>query len=200
MKDTEKKKIYCFVDESGDTVFFNKKGKDIVKSGDASPVFIVGYIESDEIKTLSRVIKSLHDEVADDEYLKIIPSITKSNKHFHAKDDSPEVREKVFKAIKSLNIKVFIVVVRKDTEQFVKRFNGKAESLYAYCVEKLFENRLHLHSDIDIYFSRMGNILRENNMRSALNNAMDTFKTKWGKENESNIRLFINEPSQIAGH
>ena len=38
-----------------------------------------------------------------DKYLENIPSITKTLTSFHAKDDCPEAREKVFKIIKSLN-------------------------------------------------------------------------------------------------
>lgn len=199
MRNAENRKIYCFVDESGDPIFFDRKGSDLVKKGEASPIFMVGYIEVHDNKSLSGVINSLHDEIAGDEYLKSIPSFSKSVKHFHAKDDSPEIREKVFKVIKSLELKTFIIVARKDSEQFIKRFNGKPENLYTYCVEKLFENRLHLYSDIDIYFSKMGNVVRENNMKSAISNAMYNFRSKWGKENESNIRLFIQEPSQMAG-
>lgn len=198
MKNPLNKKIYYYVDESGDPVFFNRKGKDLVKSGDSSPVFIVGYLEAEEPKSISKAINTLREDVSTDEYLKDIPSLKNSIVHFHAKDDCAEVREKVFKAIKSLDLKAYIIVARKNSDQFRTKFKGRASNLYEYLVEKLFENRLHLYSEIDIYFSKMGNIVREKNMLSALDKAKETFYNKWGKTNESSIRLFIQEPSQIV--
>jgi len=198
MKETESGKIYCFVDESGDPVFFNRKGKDLVMSGDASPVFIVGFFETKDHTAITRRLRTLREEIESDDYLRGIPSVVKSVKHFHAKDDCPEVREKVFKAIKDMDLEAYIIVARKEAAQFIKKFGGKDRNLYSYLVEKLFENRLHLHSEMDIYFSKMGNIIRENNMRQALEKAMHTFKEKWGKENNTDIRIFIQEPSEIV--
>ena len=70
--------------------------------------------------------------------------------------------------------------------------------MYGYLVSKLFENRLHLHSNIDVYFSKMGNVVREQNMLSALDAAKAVFKKKWGVEHSNEMRIFIQEPSQIA--
>ena len=95
MKPTENKKIYCYVDESGDTVYFNRNGKDLVKSGDSSPVFIVGYFKTSEPNLITKRISSLRNEIMNDEYLKDIPSLKKSIVHFHAKDDCSEIKEKV---------------------------------------------------------------------------------------------------------
>lgn len=199
MKDADKRKVYCFVDESGDPIFFNKKGKDLVSSGDASPVFIVGYLEIEDPGMISKILNKLKEEIRNDEYLKSIPSVSKSLLHFHAKDDCPEIREKIYKAVKEIELKTFVIVARKDTHQFVNKFKGNAASLYEHLVEKLFENRLHLYSDIDIYFSKMGNIVREKNMKSSIEKATNIFMKKWGRKVESNVRIFIQEPSQIAG-
>ena len=45
-----------------------------------------------------------------DEYLKGIPSVSKTIEAFHAKDDVPEVREKVYKMIKDMPFKAEFVV------------------------------------------------------------------------------------------
>jgi uncharacterized protein DUF3800 len=198
MKETESSKIFCFVDESGDPIFFNRKGKDLVKSGEASPVFIVGYLETKNHNELTRRLNALREEIKSDEYLKDIPSVKKTLKHFHAKDDCSEVREKVFKAIKDMDFEAFIIVARKDSAQFIKKFGGKDRNFYSYLVEKLFENRLHLYSEMDIYFSKMGNIVREHNMRDALEKAKVSFNEKWNKESNSDMKIFIQEPSQIV--
>ena len=149
-------------------LFFNKRGKNLLNSGDVSRVFIVGYLETEEPNKIHKELEKIRNEIRGDEYLKSIPSVKKSLLHFHAKDDCPEVREKVFKAIKNMDIKVFIIVLRKNVEIFQKKFNCNKKKMYEYAVEKLFENRLHLYSETDIYFSKMGNIVRENNMKEAL--------------------------------
>jgi hypothetical protein len=198
MQEVEIEKHYYFVDESGDPIFFDRKGNDLVKNGGSSPVFMVGFIDTEKMNDISRHVTEFRQDIMSDSYLLRIPSISKSLVNFHAKDDCPEVREKVFKCIKQLDFKTQIIVARKDPDKFRKKFNGEAKSMYGYLVSKLFENRLHLHSNIDMYFSKMGNIVREQNMRSALNSAKDLFKNKWGIEHSNEMRIFIQEPSQIA--
>jgi hypothetical protein len=190
--------MYFFVDESGDTVFYNKKGVNLIKSGVASKVFMVGYLETDNTSTITKAVNNIRNEISRDEYLKGIPSVKKSINHFHAKDDCPEVREKIFKSIKQMDFKAFIIVARKNPDRFRKKFDLKTKKLYTFLVEKLFENRLHLYSEIDIYFSKMGNTVREQNMKTALENAKSVFSQKWGLENYGNLRVFIQEPSQIV--
>lgn len=198
MKEAENSKAYLFVDESGDPVFFDKHGNDLVANGKSSSIFMVGFMQTEKPNEMHKQLTALRRELENDDYLKDIPSLSKSLKHFHAKDDCPEVREKVFKLIKNLSLKTHIVVARKNTNQFKTKFNGKASKLYEYLVSKLFENRLHLHSEIDIYFSKMGSTVREHNMRQALNKASEAFHDKWGGENNSHINVFVQEPSQIA--
>lgn len=190
--------MYFYVDESGDTVFFDKSGNDLLQTGKVSRIFIVGYLECENPNEIFRTLETIRSNIKNDSYLIPIPSVSKSIKHFHAKDDCPEVREKVFKAILQMNIRCYIIVARKNSLMFKKKFNGETSRFYEYMVEKLFENRLHLYSAIDIYFSKMGNIVREENMGRALQKAKCLFQEKWGKDNLNTIRLFIQEPSHIA--
>lgn len=199
MNQTEDCKHYYFVDESGDPVFFDRKGNDLLQSNDVSPVFMVGFIETENLHSIGEIFTSLKEEIKTDPYLVSIPSISKSITNFHAKNDCPEVREKVFKCIKEMDFKTHVVIARKNTNQFRKKFNANAKAMYEYLVSNLFENRLHLHSNINIYFSKMGNVVREKNMRSALNIAKSTFEDKWKVSTPDNIRIHIQEPSQIAG-
>jgi hypothetical protein len=91
----------------------------------------------------------------------------------------------------------YAVVARKDVARFRKKFDLDPAKIYEYLVSKLFENRLHLYKRIDIYFAQMGNTVRERNMKGALEEAMRLFEAKWGKEHDSEIRIFIQSPSQI---
>ncbi len=64
-------------------------------------------------------------------------------------------------------------------------------------VFKLLKNRIHLYTDIDIYFSEMGNIVSEHNMKEAIDKAIEKFQSKWRKENNNNIRIFVQQPSHL---
>jgi hypothetical protein len=132
MKLSESRKMYYYVDESGDPVFFDKKGNDLVKIGKASRVFIAGYMECEKPNLIHKALEKIRLEIKDDPYLSPVPSMQKSLKHFHAKDDCPEVREKVFKEIVKMNVKCCVIVGRKNADQFRKKFNGKTLKLYEF--------------------------------------------------------------------
>jgi len=180
-------------------VFWNKRKKDLIENGQATKIFMIGYIELEDNRLISKEISELKNEIRNDPYLKDIPSIKRSLIHFHAKDDCPEVREKVFKTISEFDFKTFIIVYRKDSDHFKNRFEGNQVMLYSYLVEKLLENRLHLYSDINIYFSKMGNIVREQTMMSAIKSAQSLFSGKWNHDYTNNINIDIQYPSQMAG-
>jgi hypothetical protein len=90
-----------------------------VRTNECSPLLISGLICADNFKEI-QAIAELHKEIKNDEYLKSIPSITKTNINFHAKNDTLEVREKVFKVIKKLDFKAEFIVARKRLDVFTK--------------------------------------------------------------------------------
>lgn len=52
VKKTEKKISYYFVDESGDPIFYNKKGELIIGQGGCSKILLVGFIKTDDPKPI----------------------------------------------------------------------------------------------------------------------------------------------------
>ena len=134
---------YFFVDESGDPTFFNRKGEMIAGKDNCSPILILGFIQTSNPSQIRKEVAKLHREVKEDEYLKSIPSIKKTNLHFHAKDDCPEVREKVFKMIKALDFKAEFIVARKRVDVFTKRHKRNEDIFYNEIVARLFEKNLH---------------------------------------------------------
>ena len=148
-------KNYFFVDESGDPTFFNKKGELIVGNEGCSLVFIIGFISTKYPSLIRKKLNFLHDEIENDDYLKCIPSIKKTNIHFHAKDDCPEVREKVFKLIKDLDFKSQLIVARKRLDVFNKRHKRNENIFYSEMISRLFEKSLHKTENM-IYFSKRG--------------------------------------------
>lgn len=195
---SENKKLF-FVDESGDQNFIGKHKVDLIKTEKASKYFIVGYIELEDHLRLTREISRIRVDLQKDEYLQNIPSLSSSLSCFHANKDCREVQERFFKILKQTDFKGFAVVLEKKFDLFISKFKGKKGNLYAYLVERLFENRLHQYDDIDIYFSKVHNVIHEKNMWSAIEKAKVRFYKKWKKTRKNNIRIFMQNPSQIAG-
>lgn len=197
MKKTENIKMYYFFDEAGDTTILGRKGINLIAEEKASKVFIVGYLEIANPTKFRKGLLELQKEIVNDEYLKDIPSVTKNTiKQFHACMDCSEVREKVFKFLKNQDFTFQCVVARKNLDLFRKKFDLKEGKIYKYLVSKLLENRLHLYSEIDCYFSSMGSVVRQDNMQEAINDAILAFKKKWNKENTNNIRVIIQKSSE----
>lgn len=197
MKKTEDIKMYYFFDEAGDTTILGRKGVNLVNEGKVSKVFIVGYLGIRDPKAFRKSLLQLQSEIINDEYLKDIPSVSKCTSiQFHAYMDCAEVREKVFKFLKYQNFDFQCIVARKNLELFRKKFDLKEAKIYKYLVSKLLENRLHLYSEIDCYFSSMGSVVRQDNMQEAINDAIAAFKEKWEKENTNNIRVIVQKSSE----
>ena len=71
---------------------------------------------------------NLKDSISSDSYLKAIPFFHRTLiEGFHAKNDTPEIREKFFKLIKTLDFKAELFVARKIESLFLKRHEGKEE-------------------------------------------------------------------------
>lgn len=197
MKETENVKAYYYFDEVGDPNILGHHGVNLVESGVASKVFMVGYLETKNPKGLTKSLNALHKEICEDELLREIPSMEKTKVAFHAAKDCPEVRDRVFRLLKNLDFTYYCVVLQKREEFFRKRFEFKNTEIYKYAVKNLLENRLHLYSEIDCYFSSLGNVVRKDTMQSAIDSAIDAFSSKWHYENKNSIRIFIQQASEI---
>jgi len=189
-----KDKTYFFVDESGDPTFFNKRGECIIGQEGCSPLLIIGFITTKDPKPLRQAISTLHKEIEQDEYLKDIPSISKTNSSFHAKDDTPEVREKVYKTVKPLDFKAQFVVARKRLDVFTKRHGKNEDVFYNEIVARLFKNQLHKQDNI-IYFSKRSNKSKQEHLRNAIKTAIIDFESQYNCKVETDSEIFIQVPT-----
>lgn len=185
---------YYFVDESGDPTFFNKHGECLLGQQGCSALLILGFILTDNPKNLRQAISTLQQEIIADEYLKDIPSIQKTKIAFHAKDDVPEVREKVFKLIKSLDFKAEFIVARKRLDIFTKRHQRNEDIFYNELVSRLFERKLHTQDNV-ICFSKRGNKLKQHHLQSAIQSAIINFENKHSQKVETQTKILIQIPS-----
>lgn len=195
MNETENSKVFYFFDEAGTPQILGHHGVNLIEKGTASKTFMVGYVETTTPNECRDKLRELHERLKNDEYLSSIPSMHSTNNAFHANKDCHEVRAEVFRLIKQLNFKFYCIVARKDENRFRKMFEFKEKKIYKYLVTRLLENKLHLYPSIDLYFSAMGSVVRQDTMQEAVNEAIDSFYQKSNIENSSVIRIFIQQSS-----
>ena len=189
---------YFFVDESGDTTFYNRKSEWIVgKENGASKVLLMGFIRTTDPEFLRKKLNELKNELLKDEYLKDIPSMKKTNTAFHAKDDCPEVRYKVFTLLKDLPFSCNIVVARK-TEHVFNMFNGNTQKLYDSLITNLFKNILHLSSNNYIYIATRGSKKRQLPLEKAIQASLKYTENKLNTTIDSTQKILPQTPSGEA--
>lgn len=194
MKKIIKGENWFFVDESGDPVFYDRNGNLIVGQEGCSPILILGFIETTNPQAIRQTMQSLHQEIASDPYLQDIPSMVKTNRAFHAKDDCPEVRYLVFKRIAELDFKAQFIVARKIEKIFRNTFRRNEYLFYDYLVNRLFVNVLHRHSRIHIYFAKRGSGARQAPLEAAIRRGANYFEEKWKTTVTSDISIFSQSP------
>ena len=181
---------YFFVDESGDPYFYDRYGDFIVGKEGCSKFLLFGFVKTEKPQVIRKRIERLREEIKRDEYLKEIPSVKKSIIAFHATDDCPEVREKIFKNIVDLPFKSEFIFARKIENVFTSRHMKKPNLFYDDLITKLFQNQLHKAEKNVIYFSVRGNRARQQPLEDAIRKAVLTFENKWKIKVDSEINIF----------
>jgi hypothetical protein len=194
-KSNTKSREYFFVDESGDSTFYDKKGNVIVGQEGCSKILILGLVRTENPVPLRKAILGLRTEIINDSYLQGIPSLEKTKIAFHAKDDSPEVREKFFKLLKTLDFKAEFIVGRKIESVFQNKHKKRESLFYNDLVSKLFENKLHVANENFIYFAVRGSKTKQVPFENAIQTAIFNFENKWKIKNESKINIEPQSPS-----
>lgn len=186
---------YFFVDESGDTTFYNRNGEWIVgKENGSSQILLMGFIRTTEPAFLRRKLDELKNNLINDPYLKDIPSMKKTRISFHAKDDCPEVRYEVFKLLKDLPFSCNIVVARK-TEKVFQKYNGDTQELYDSLITHLFKNILQLSNNNYIYIATRGSRKRQEPLEEAIHNSLLYTEAKLNHSIDSTQKILPQTPS-----
>lgn len=185
---------WYFVDETGDPVFYDARGNLIVGSEGCSPILGIGFIETDDPALIRRSLAELHLQIAGDSYLQSIPSIKKTNRSFHAKDDSPEVRYLVYQTLAKLNFKAQFVVARKIERVFRNSFHAKETEFYNHLVSELFENVMHRYNKNHVYFARRGTRPHQSSLENAVKQGIINFETKWKTKIQSQTTILTHMP------
>lgn len=191
---SKQKTNYFFVDEAGDPFFYDKYKRYIVGKPGCSKILLLGLVRTMNPVSLRKAVLRLKEEISKDKYLEKIPSIQKTLKAFHAKDDCPEVREKFYKIIMDLDFKAEFVVARKIESVFRKKHNSKPNVFYDDLIIKLFQNKLHVAEKNFIYFAVRGNKIRQEPLQDAVQTAVLTFENKWNKKIDSQTEVLAQSP------
>jgi len=203
---------YYFVDEAGDAVLFNRKGRVIVGTEGCSRYFILGLLDVTDPTSLHAQMEDLRARLLADPYFRGVPSMQpearKTALAFHAKDDLPEVRREVFALLRRIKGLRFFAVV-KDKQRVVDYVRQRNEhdpgyryhpnELYDYLVRRLFRDRLHKEDEYVICFARRGRSDRTAALKRALEQARERFYQRWGIKSQSVVQVVVGRPEESGG-
>ncbi len=180
-KKTMLKLYHRFLDESGDTTFYGKKKRVIVGEEGVSKCFILGMVKfKTKLEPIREQIINMQREIISDEFYQDIPSIKKKvNKagyFFHAKDDIPEVRERFFRFIKTLNCSFEAIVARKQPELYTSKHKDNEAWFYADLLSHLLKNKFSNHRKLVLNIASRGKSTRNHNLELALLKARERFE------------------------
>ncbi len=176
-------KAHRFLDEVGDTTFFGKGRVPILGQDGVSLCFGLGMVKfAAPIAEAREQVEHLCRTVGTDVYLNCIPSVAKRVQsggfYFHAKDDPPEVRERLFKWIRDTDCSLEMVVGRKIPALFARKHNGKDSEFYADLLSHLLKNKLRLGRRLVINIAERGKTTRNHVLELAMNKARERFTKK----------------------
>ena len=128
----DKKKVYLFIDESGDASFYAKKSKLLVGTDGFQPLLLLGLILLEDKKEIHKKVKSLQDEIKNDSLYNTLKCVSNPKGwYFHARNDQPEIRTKFIELIRKLDgFKSYIVIGRKRLDLFHKKHNKSESEFY----------------------------------------------------------------------
>lgn len=157
-----------FVDETGDGVIFDSKGRVLVGTGKVQDYFILGMAECWALEKLAGDLAELRSQLLADPYFKGVPSMQPEAKKtalfFHAKDDLPEVRREVFKVLERHDFSFYAVVRTmaavarrvKSRNERDPTYRYRPTELYDSAVRRLFDRKLHTRPAFEVVFASRG--------------------------------------------
>ncbi len=187
-------KANYYVDEAGDGVLFGPKGRDRLGDADAPQFFMLGMVRCTAEMEAERRLSELREALKINPLYATIHSLKPDAKKtaiaFHAKDDHPEIRSKVFELLTTLDFKFYAVikdmrvvrdyVARRNTMDSDYRYHPN--ELYDLTVRMLFKQRLHQEEHYRVVFARRGKSDRTEALKHQLEEARRRFFSEQPRE------------------
>lgn len=189
---------YYFVDESGDGVIFDSRGRVLIGTGNVQDHFILGMVEFEDCAAIEKELHQLRADLLADPYFKGVPSMQasegKTALFFHAKDDIPEVRREVFKVllrhefnfygiVRTMSAVHRIVALRNQRDP---TYRYKPSALYDSAVRRLFDKKLHTQPAYKVIFASRGKA-RTRSLREHLLHAQKQSKKAAGTYHDAAV-------------
>lgn len=153
-------KVYLFIDESGDPVFYGNRKKLLVGTTGFQPYLIIGMIETTDRKALRKAVVNFMDNIKGDKLYNTIPSVAdKKGWYVHARGDHPEIRAKFFELLRNLaGYRAHIVIAKKNLDIFNRKHNNNPTEFYFDVLHHLLNGKLSdCNSFYNLYLSQRGN-------------------------------------------
>lgn len=195
-----------FVDEAGDGVLFGPRGRLRLEDPDASRFFMLGMVQCADAELIGLCLSELRRELAASPLYASIPSMLpdaqKTARLFHAKDDHPEIRARVFERLLSCDFKFFAVIKdMRSVQRYVLGRNQMSEDyryhpneLYDLSVRLLFAQRLHKQENYRVVFARRGKSDRTDALREQLVKARRRFLGEGGRGIDPRLEIVPAHP------
>jgi hypothetical protein len=183
-----------FVDEAGTPTLFHESGRVIVDTFGCSRFFILGKLEVENPAALAGKLAELRQQMLADPMFtgteSFRPERKKTAVAFHAKDDLPEVRFRVFDLLRQFGNQLRFYAVVCDKFKFHEaeaakraaqpsyRFNEN--SVYDSLMRELFGKLHRLADHYEVCVAKRGNSPRNEAIKTALGHAEADFEQKFG--------------------
>lgn len=185
---------HLYVDEAGTPDIFDAKGRNNIGQQGCSRFFFLGMLEVDDSVRLSEALKNLREELLADPYFNTAESFKPERKKtallFHAKDDLPEVRVKVFDLLRSFGSELRFRAVVCDKQVIHQREVAKREQtpgyrynpdhLYDELARSLFGRFCRMADNYRLRIAKRGNKDRNSALRTAIEHAEADFAQSFG--------------------
>jgi hypothetical protein len=201
--------MHHFIDEAGDLALFNKRKQVVLGKEGVSNYFMVGAAFVADPEALDQQLAALRADILLDPFLNRVPSLDPVRKKtavaFHAKDDLPEVRYQVFRALAQLSVQVFVVIrtkqalVNEARVLFRRGARLTDNEIYDDLISRLLRNRLHLAESNTIVVARRGKRERKEALTAAITRAQTNFAARWGARNFGPCDVTTAHPHESGG-
>lgn len=185
---------HIFVDEAGDPTIFDSKGRPLVGTKGCSQYFILGKLTVDDPASVSKALTALREQLKTDPFFSTAESFKPERKKtailFHAKDDLPEVRIKVFDLLRSFGsaLRFHAVLCDKASVQSEEETKRSGNEKYFYNPDHLYDRLTRslfgkFHQVADAYqlcIAKRGSKNRNAALLQALQHAEADFERTFG--------------------
>jgi hypothetical protein len=149
---------FIFIDESGKPEVYSAKGLNLIEKGVATKFLVLAAVRTSDQLLIQQQITDFKSSLLKDNDLVKIFSPAYALDNFHAQTDYPQVRERFYRFINTLDVKLDVIVVEKSKcYETLKRNPGK---MYGIMAGQLLKNICHQSEKTEVIFSRKDSKLK----------------------------------------